>query len=252
VYFFGRISGDEDDYYVAYVLIAGQIPGKRFFWATATSGFVFSDLPALNAAEATLARKERGFFRGKPAKILGLTDEEQEALEAEEAAAAEAAAAGEAPAAESGEGEGEPKKEEKPLRITELQRLSYVVKSIDFETSAVPVGAYIVNDDHFVISDSTFRGLSYSDAKSLNHWAHFRAPVDAAKAEALQAFLDPLTDDKPNGAWSIRSDAAANAVVVRSLLWPGYAAFHIPGTPHFGGAYFGDGRRNNDLAFLLL
>ena len=237
VYFFGRISGDEDDYYVAFILQTqpnGEFPKKRFYWTSAASGFVFSDLPSLSPAEASLARKERSGFRGKPAKIVGLSDEEQEALET----------------AEPGDEAGEVK--EKILRITELQRLSYVVKSIDFETSAVPQGAFILNDDNALIADSTFKGLGYSDAKNIKHWSHFRKPVDVAKAEALKTPFDSLTEDKPNGCWTIRGDAAANAVVIRSLLWPGYSAFHIPGTALFGGAYLGDGRRNNDLPFLLL
>ena len=43
-----------------------------------------------------------------------------------------------------------------------------------------------------------------------------------------------------------------NAVaVLRSLLWPGLVAFHAPGTAKFGYAYFGNGTKNLDLAFML-
>ena len=147
----------------------------------------------------------------------------------------------------------------RPVRVTELQRLAYTVRQIDNEVSIVPVGAYLVTDSKAVIQDSSFRGLPYPAALSLGSWRHFRPPTDperllilAGGAAAHQSeFLDKLDFDSPSGSWVIREDLSAQAVIIRSLLWQGYSAYHIPGTNYFGGAYFGNGSRTDDLAFLL-
>eukprot|EP01116_Phalansterium_solitarium_P019150 TRINITY_DN5261_c0_g1_i1.p3 TRINITY_DN5261_c0_g1~~TRINITY_DN5261_c0_g1_i1.p3 ORF type:complete len:130 (-),score=19.16 TRINITY_DN5261_c0_g1_i1:298-687(-) len=102
-------------------------------------------------------------------------------------------------------------------------------------------------------------GLAASEAASLASYGHLR------RAEALQRksllerehlsktldFLDPLSDDIPRGAWSIRRDATSNVVTIRSLQWPGSYAYHVAGTPNFGYAYFGFGEKNSDIGFAL-
>ena len=52
-------------------------------------------------------------------------------------------------------------------------------------------------------------------------------------------FLDCISEDKPAGSWSIQLDARMKNVSVRSLLWPGYFAFHRLGSNIFGGIYIG-------------
>ena len=145
----------------------------------------------------------------------------------------------------------------RPVRITELQRLAYTVKLIDHETSIVPAGAFILTESGAVVPDSTFRGLTYNQALSKGSYLHFRPAADPAKLKIIAGntyqfnFLDTIENDTPAGSWVVRTDAAANACILRSLLWPGYSAYHIPDTSVFGGAYFGNGIRNSDLAFLL-
>jgi len=64
-------------------------------------------------------------------------------------------------------------------------------------------------------------------------------------------FLDQIGQDKPQGSWSLQLDCRHKNVSVRSLLWPGYFAFHRLGTDLFGGVYFGEGRKNIDLPFMI-
>jgi radial spoke head protein 9 len=64
-------------------------------------------------------------------------------------------------------------------------------------------------------------------------------------------FLDDITSDLPKGCWSLVSDCSGGVVTIRSLLWPGYYAFHRVHTPVFGAAYVGYGIRNQDLPFML-
>ena len=63
--------------------------------------------------------------------------------------------------------------------------------------------------------------------------------------------LDPIASDFPKGSWSIQTDSSGTVARIRSLLWPGYIAYHVAGTGSFGGAYFGTGLKNKDLAFMI-
>ena len=217
---------------------------------TAANGFIFAEIPYLNSDQIKLSKTlSRSSFSGKPSQIYGVT-EEQLAAEAEEDA-------NPPPPPEEDEEPAPPPV--RPVRVTELQRLAYTVKLIDQETSIVPAGAYILTETGAVIPDSTFRGLSYTDSLTKSAYLHFRPATDPAKLRTIAGdaatyqsqFLDSIDDDTPAGCWVVRTDAGANATILRSLLWPGYSAYHIPGTSSFGGAYFGPGNRNSDLAFLL-
>lgn len=52
-------------------------------------------------------------------------------------------------------------------------------------------------------------------------------------------FLDEISQDNPKGSWSLQLDARQKNATVRSLLWPGYFAFHRLGSDLFGGVYIG-------------
>ena len=64
-------------------------------------------------------------------------------------------------------------------------------------------------------------------------------------------FLDGISSDKPSGSWSLQLDVRFKNVTVRSLLWPGYFAFHRLGSDLFGGVYIGEGCKNVDLPFMI-
>jgi hypothetical protein len=53
------------------------------------------------------------------------------------------------------------------------------------------------------------------------------------------------------GLWALRVDKSKGAATLRSLAYPGYFFYHTLGTARFGGAYFGDGKRNNDIGFMV-
>lgn len=104
-----------------------------------------------------------------------------------------------------------------------------------------------------------FRGLPKSDAFSLEHYQHFRPIQQKEKLQILEReeavyndnILDDITLDYPKNCWSLVKDCADSVSTVRSLLWPGYYAFHRVNTPIFGGVYVGYGIRNQDLPFML-
>jgi len=234
IYFWGKIFGNEADYYIAYGLGATEFefPQKKFYYSG--ESFAFVELPLITEAEAeeiiTLCSDR--MIVGKPETPL------------------------KAPV-EAGEGEGAAAEDVKVL--TEVDQLAQVVQEIDFDTAVVPKGAYAISEQHQVVPSIDFKGLSVMEAASLTSYLHFRPPTSIAKLRALARddvqfyanFLDPLEEDLPIGCWAIRKEPSATLVSVRSLNWPGYVAFHVPGTPKFGGCYFGYASKNRDLPFLL-
>lgn len=225
VFLWGKIFGEERDYYIAYGTRTEdfEFPSKAFYYAL-EGVFDFVALQRLTefVADAVVDLNLDGPFSGNPELEL------------------------------SAEGE------EKP-RILETDRLAQVVQEVDFDTAVVPKGAYALNETDRVVPNADFRGLHHADAMSLSGYVHFRPPTSPAALRALARtdgefyanFLDPLETDLPRGCWAIRQDVAMNMVMLRSLSWPGYVAFHHPCTRKFGSLYFGYATKNRDLAFIL-
>jgi len=237
IYLWGKIFGQQADYYIAYGLRDSEFefPSKTFYVASepksvdgiALADFAFRELPRLTEEVA-----DRIMSLGLDNLFTGVADFVIE------------------PAAELGP-------DQSPL--TELDRLSQVVQEIDFDTAVVPMGAYALNEARVVIPSLDFKGLGLTEAKSLSSYVHFRPPTSVACLRALARtdidfysnFLDTLQDDLPKKCWACRQDASISMVTLRSLSWPGYVAYHVPGSTKFGGLYFGYGQKNGDLPFIL-
>eukprot|EP00927_Polykrikos_kofoidii_P072583 TRINITY_DN68684_c0_g1_i1.p1 TRINITY_DN68684_c0_g1~~TRINITY_DN68684_c0_g1_i1.p1 ORF type:complete len:274 (+),score=58.79 TRINITY_DN68684_c0_g1_i1:62-883(+) len=230
VYFWGKMFGCTSDYYIAYEVGEAdfEFPSKTFYCAG--EDFKFVQLERLTEEIA-----DRVIDLGLDSPFTGNLSAPVEN------------GAGGGTAAEPGQ------------KLVESHRLAQVVQEIDFDTATVPKGAYALNEAHVTVDNSDFRGLSLSEAKDLKNYVHFRPPTSVAAlrafaqsdAEFFKNFLDPLESDLPKGCWAVRQDLSVSLVTLRSLNWPGYSAYHIPGTKKFGGAYFGYGMKNNDLPFIL-
>jgi radial spoke head protein 9 len=232
IYFWGKCLGTEKDYYVCYGLraAAGEFacPQKKFYWCTGDT-FTFTEMPVVTPDESEVLLGISGRLTGNAEKNLNAAAEEEET-------------------------EAEPK----PV-LREAQRLAYLVALIDEDTAVVPAGAYVLNDMHDVSPGLGFKGLSWDEATDTKNYQHFRPAKDvgalrvAAKddVEFHSRFLDTLDADVPSGSWVTRVDATQSFVSMRSLLWPGYVAYHAPGTRFFGGMYIGTCEKSLDLPFLL-
>jgi len=241
IYFWGKIFGQAADYYVAYGMRAGtfEFPAKSFFYAGAD--FVFQSLtaPTGQVAERVAELAGEKPLTGVATKVIEPPKEGEEDPPPDEEGAADRPPA--------------------PKKLMEVDRLAQLVQQIDFETSAVPKGAYSISDSHTVVPSTDFKGLGFTEASSVSSYVHFRAPVTVAclrtlaynDAQFQAGFLDPLIGDQPKGCWALRQDSTGNFVTLRSLSWPGYVAFHSPGTTKFGGLYFGYAQKSYELPFLL-
>ena len=51
--------------------------------------------------------------------------------------------------------------------------------------------------------------------------------------------------------WNISFNSSGTLSLVRNLCWEGYCFYAGVATSEFGGAYFGNGVKNSDLAFMF-
>jgi|TARA_B110000208_G_scaffold510_1_gene585 radial spoke head protein 9 len=224
--FWGKVLGQEGDYLVVAVQrpTSQGVPTKEFFYCS-ESDFTLNALPALTVAQTVLAESQ------STAPFTGVAD---------------------APAPQADAGEGE-----EPL--TELHRLAYAVTAIEADTAVVPAGAFVVDSEHTVSPNPLFVGLNVAAAAKLGSYLHLRAPKLAATKAALAknsfvdagACLDSLASDTPTAAWSLQFNDPSTVATLRSLQWPGYAFSHTVGTSQFTSSYFGSGRPNTDLLFMV-
>lgn len=260
--FWGRITGLKADYFIAVaVFYEGkyEFPVKKFYWAS-NSDFKFAELPETLEQHTEHINKYNDFFTGDASKIL----------ENLEAPAGEGE--GDAPAeADNNEGEGDVNKElmdtesedeeakVPPKNMTELDRLSYVVMAIENDCQVVPVGSVKLTPLHEVRKNEAFKGLTSESAFLEESYLHFRSAQTKEKKELNQKddaifrpdFLESIAQDDIRGSWSVQPDTTKSQAIIKSLLWPGYFAYHRLRSKIFGGVYIGDGIKNVDLPFML-
>jgi radial spoke head protein 9 len=232
--FWGKIRGLERDYFICQATVDAD--GKVAPFDAERVTFKSSDciswtpLVAVDGATAAKAAQINGYFTGDLSKIYG-------------DAAAEDAQEGEAPADDA---------------LTEEKRLSAFVAGVDAACAVVPVGAYALDARHRAVRSNNYSGLDV--ATGCTGFVHMRKPTQPDKLRVFEQkgltqgtnFLDTVESDEPEGAWSSAFDAASSSFQMRHNVYPGFMAF-AGATPNaaFGYGYFGDGIRNDDLAFQL-
>jgi len=144
-------------------------------------------------------------------------------------------------------------------RFREVHRLSYTVKQIDHDCAIVTKGAVVVDASKRVIFNSYYKGLSYQTAAEMRAYYHFRRPENPQGISNLKKpgiiksgdFLDSITKDIPQQIWTISHDNSGTIAYVRNHYWDGYCYYNVIDCPEYGGAYFGIGVPNVDIAFML-
>lgn len=243
VLFWGKIRGIMKDYYIAMALnykTHKEFPYKRFFWCT-SHNWTFAELAPLRSGESEFVDRFNMNFSGEHDKILVEAVEDDQKDEDYDPMVP-------------GDQEKFPNK-----NFTELDRLSYVVRSICHDCQAVPVGAFRMTPGGDLTRNKNFEGLSVVGLREMKNYGHFR-PVELAekremidRGDALNMmdFFDPIEKDTPKGSWSLVVDASGTLSCLRSQLWPGYFAYCKANCQAYGGVYIGDGIKHSDLPFML-
>ncbi|XP_013422186.1 radial spoke head protein 9 homolog [Lingula anatina] len=234
VYYWGKILGVKDDYFIAQGIGKDEMNDKTTLYSKDCVNWNL--LPPATDAMKKTSRLAKGRFTGDPSyefehvevkKTYGENDEVQE--------------------------------EEETIPIKEEDRLASVISDIDNDVSIVPRAAFIKRPAGQVVKNRSFEGLTVQEAAKLSSYMHFRDAVKLNEKTLLQRanldkaidFLDIIEEDIPKGSWSLQFERGSGLVTLRSLLWLGYVFYHVPGTRKFGCVYTGTGEKNQDLPFML-
>jgi radial spoke head protein 9 len=69
--------------------------------------------------------------------------------------------------------------------FSELERLSLIVNTVDYQCGLVPVGALKLTPTHEILLNVNFKGLSLSQSLSVENYQHFRLPLSEQKREFI-------------------------------------------------------------------
>eukprot|EP01041_Mallomonas_annulata_P010733 gene10733-22422_t len=231
IMFWGKIFGTTQDYLVVYSIdVMSDFPEKKYYYCT-TSDYLLRALPDLSKEYETTAEGITSRFTGDPSFMAynGAEPEEEDP---------------DAPPVE---------------RFREVHRLSFTVKQIDHDCSLITKGALVVDASKRIIFNTYFTGLSYQTAAETRSYYHFRRPENPQAVAMMKKngiiksgdFLDSITKDIPTEMWTVSHDNSGTMAFVRNLYWEGYYFYSVINSAEYGGAYFGLGVANLDIAFML-
>lgn len=144
--------------------------------------------------------------------------------------------------------------------LKEEDRLACIVTQITEESALMPRGCLTKRPDGKTIYAKEFRGLRASGAAKLTNFVLYRTPQQTWNANLLKKpdynyskdIFDTTDAILPGDrTFSLNVDNDRGLVLVRSLIWPGMLFFHKFNSRKHGFVYFGDGRKNMDLLFML-
>ena len=73
-------------------------------------------------------------------------------------------------------------------RITELDRLSFLINEVENNCQLVPKGALKLTPTNEIRYDETFFGLTIQTGNLLENYQHFREPVERSSKEKIGNF----------------------------------------------------------------
>lgn len=242
IFFWGRLSAINGDYYIALGYLKDALRGRRFFYSKNCVQWYL--LPQPKQTDYAIAALIVRPFSGDISRIdevpldptFDTTDPTGPVLVSEPQTG----------------------------QLTEEERLAAVVTQITDESALLPRGALVQRTDGRTVYAPAFRGLRPLEAAQLANYVLYREPRCEWNANLLKRpdynystdifdTIDSLVPANRTFALSVDASAAGcgGLVVIRSLYWPGMVFFHKGGSRKHGFAYFGDGRKNVDLLFML-
>ncbi|XP_014247389.1 radial spoke head protein 9 homolog [Cimex lectularius] len=247
VYFWGKVLGLDCDYYIAFGYTKDILKGIVFYYSKNAIDWVL--LPKTRDMENYLSLIITSRFQGDQSLQVDVMDDKPIPGDEYEAGSDTVAS----------------KKLKRWFKIPvyvlkEEDRLASVVASATAEGAVVPRGALYKHPNGDVVPNETFCGLKMDEALVLNNYCHFRRPLGKWDANLLKRadynysidFLDTIDSDIPiNCSWSMQLINYNRTVMVRSLYWPGMTSFHNLESRIYGFVFFGLGKRNLDIPFMV-
>lgn len=237
IFFWGRIAAVDGDYYIACGYLKDSLRGRRFFFSKNCWSWYL--LPPGNADHYMASLLAERPLSGDISEIHEVVMDPLFVT--------------------SPDGVVLPSKRE-VLQLKEEDRLALLVSQITEESALLPRGALTKRMDGKAVYTPNFAGLSRLEASKMDNYALYRTPRDTWNANLLKKpdynystdIFDTIDSLVPvNDTFALNTDPNRGVVLIRSLYWPGMVFFHKWNSRKHGFAYFGDGRKNLDILFML-
>ena len=209
VLFWGKITGTKADYFIALLInYKGhfEFPKKSFYYTTSNT-WLFNELPeikkyhiedleAISNPTVNINKDNDNnnnpnsnslFFVGDPTTVLKEHETEKDDLNnSKDNADKDNKPVNPDPLDISDSEDNKVVEVEKKLNFTELDRLSFIVKIIDYETNIFPQGAFRLIPIHELRRNDYFKGLKKDELKDVNKYSHFRKASQKEKVDSIE------------------------------------------------------------------
>ncbi|KAK6636046.1 hypothetical protein RUM43_009698 [Polyplax serrata] len=252
VYLWGVILGQEADYYIAYGYEKDALFGRKFFYSNNLMDWGVLPEATLESKKLTEICYQR--FQGDPALVVEIVDDDP-GMSPEELKKKrmDICMAGGDPA---------DLMQEAPVLVSQLKeedRLASTVEQINSEAVVVPRGVLLKEPDGYVVINGAFEGLSPDDCEDLKSFVHYRKPIQKWNTNLIARkdynyaldFLDTIDMDIPKGCWTVQEQKGGRLFTLSNMYWPGFVAYHWTNTNDWGYLYYGNGRKDLDVPFML-
>ena len=252
LYFWGKINGEENDYFIAFGINYKNNYGfpKKIFYYAPSNTYKFELLPdTYPYHDEDFKKTYWKVLKGKPEEIIKKYKEENQEGDINQEQQQQQ---------ENKENEQQ-KIQDPDASVDDNAPKKEPPKEIDIDTCIIPKGALKLTSEHEYRINNGFKGLESNELCNENNYLHFRPIINEDKKLFIENIdsifsydiLDPITLDEVKGCWSIQLDSTKKKVNLRNLLWPGFFAVHQSGTNLYGCIYIGDGKKNADLPFMI-
>lgn len=228
LWFWGKIIGTDFDYFVAMGINYKnhyEFPEKVFYFAT-SNDFIFHPLPdTLTQHFPDIKKHSFALLKGDPKLILenyeeAVDPEAQEGKEKEVQQDENKEKKDEEALLLDESVDQEVKQVEKRLNFTELSKLSFIIKSIDYSTNIFPKGAFKLIPLHEIRKNETFKGLKPEELINISNYHYFRPITNPKRKEIIESdeaifrhdFLDCVDEDPIKGSWTFQLDSTKEIV----------------------------------------
>ncbi|XP_015436949.1 PREDICTED: radial spoke head protein 9 homolog [Dufourea novaeangliae] len=236
-YYWGKIYGIRNDYHIAYGFEKHCMDGQVYYYSTDALNWLL--LPKANKCARFLTPLAINKFEGDPSIITNVYNVNPPFPPNDD-----------------------PKKYYDgpiPKELKEEDRLAVTVDLIRENAAVIPRGAWFKCPNGDITENLSFEGLNSADATYLKSYLHARPPIQKWNTNLLTRpdynyaldFLDTIDLDVPQGCWSLQLLQGKRLAILHSLYWPGMTFFHKLNTPHYGFLYFGHGKKNMDVVFMV-
>lgn len=138
--------------------------------------------------------------------------------------------------------------------------LATIVLAINNDIAVIPRGAVHLRPNGEYWDNPMFSGLNEHEAENILNYSILRKPTTKWNSNLLQRSdynksidvfdtLDTMIPEK--NSFSLVTDKYNGYVFVKSLHWPGMIFYHQLKSQKHGYAYFGNGRKNLDILFMI-